>query len=104
MTTDPLGTAHGDPADSRDRRELVREYREFVKARHPDRGGDPDEFVAGLTRYRALLSDPDTETGAGRAGPPPVSEVTVYRRGSLPAQMWRSVVERYRRKQNPRVR
>ncbi|GAA4953463.1 hypothetical protein GCM10023205_13510 [Yinghuangia aomiensis] len=103
MTIDPVDTAHGDP-DDRVRRELLREYREFVKARHPDRGGDPDEFVAGLDRYRALLSDGEQGPGRRRTGPPPVSEVTAYRRGSLPSQVWRSIVDRYRRKQNPRVR
>ena len=27
-------------------------YRAFVREHHPDRGGDPDEFVAGLARFR----------------------------------------------------
>lgn len=31
-------------------------YRAFVRDNHPDRGGDPDEFVAGLARFRALGS------------------------------------------------
>ncbi|MGX7826735.1 hypothetical protein ACTG9Q_16745 [Actinokineospora sp. 24-640] len=29
------------------------EYREFVRRHHPDRGGDPAEFVAGLAALRA---------------------------------------------------
>ncbi|NUU23762.1 MAG: hypothetical protein HOV68_20005 [Streptomycetaceae bacterium] len=89
--------------DARDpeRRELLREYREFVRTRHPDRGGDPDEFVAGLVRYRALLSP----QGAGpEREAPSAAETTVYRRGSLPAQLWRAIMERHRRRQNPRVR
>ena len=28
-------------------------YRAFVREHHPDRGGDPDAFVAGLARFRA---------------------------------------------------
>lgn len=28
-------------------------YRAFVRDHHPDRGGDPDAFVAGLARFRA---------------------------------------------------
>ncbi|MFB9383226.1 hypothetical protein ACFFTK_08755 [Pseudonocardia petroleophila] len=36
------------------------EYRAFVRDHHPDRGGDPEFFVAGLARLRA-----------GRAAPPP---------------------------------
>jgi hypothetical protein len=27
-------------------------YRAFVREHHPDRGGDPDAFVAGLARFR----------------------------------------------------
>jgi hypothetical protein len=27
------------------------EFRAFVREHHPDRGGDPDEFVAGLARF-----------------------------------------------------
>lgn len=94
MTTDSSGL---------ERRELLREYREFIKTRHPDRGGDPEEFAAGLLRYRALLSP----GGAGPTGgkrPPKPSETTVYRRGSLPAQLWRAIMEKHRRRQNPRVR
>ncbi|MGW0663871.1 hypothetical protein [Streptodolium elevatio] len=92
-----------DPSDL-ERRELMREYREFVKTRHPDRGGDPTEFAAGLVRYRALLSPGGAGPDGGKRPPPPASETTVYRRGSLPAQMWRAIMERHRRKQNPRVR
>jgi hypothetical protein len=28
-------------------------YRAFVRENHPDRGGDPDAFVAGLERFKA---------------------------------------------------
>lgn len=28
-------------------------YRAFVRENHPDRGGDPDTFVAGLERLKA---------------------------------------------------
>ncbi|MCW0211972.1 MAG: hypothetical protein OJJ54_01295 [Pseudonocardia sp.] len=28
-------------------------YRAFVRAHHPDRGGDPEVFVAGLARFHA---------------------------------------------------
>jgi hypothetical protein len=33
-------------------------YRAFVREHHPDRGGDPDEFVAGLARFRAEHAEP----------------------------------------------
>ncbi len=40
-------------------------YRAFIRDNHPDRGGDPDAFVAGLARFRsgAAVSD-------GGPGPP----------------------------------
>ncbi|HUK69571.1 MAG TPA: hypothetical protein VLW50_12610 [Streptosporangiaceae bacterium] len=31
--------------------EVERRRREFVRAHHPDRGGDPDVFIAGLRRF-----------------------------------------------------
>ena len=36
--------------DSAQRRRA--EYRAFVREHHPDRGGDPEVFVAGLARFR----------------------------------------------------
>ena len=33
-------------------------YRAFVREHHPDRGGDPDVFVAGLARFRESQPEP----------------------------------------------
>ncbi len=35
-------------------------YRAFVRDHHPDRGGDPEFFVAGLARLRAGRAMPAT--------------------------------------------
>ena len=35
---------------------MTDEYREFIRRHHPDRGGDPEVFAAGLARLRALRS------------------------------------------------
>ena len=32
-------------------------YRAFVREHHPDRGGDPDVFAAGLARFRESRQD-----------------------------------------------
>ena len=32
--------------------------REFIRAHHPDRGGDPAVFVAGLADYDPVLASP----------------------------------------------
>ena len=31
--------------------DLRRARRTFIRAHHPDRGGDPEQFVAGLARF-----------------------------------------------------
>jgi hypothetical protein len=83
-----------------ERRQLLREYREFIRTNHPDRGGDPDEFVAGLERLRALLdaaAPVATHLSGGAA------QTTAYRRGRLPGRLWRQLTERQRRRNNPRV-
>jgi hypothetical protein len=83
-----------------ERRQLLREYREFIRTNHPDRGGDPDEFAAGLERLRALMDAAPSGAShlSGKA-----AETTAYRRGRLPGRLWRLLAERQRRRNNPRV-
>ncbi|WIX97766.1 hypothetical protein QRX60_27150 [Amycolatopsis mongoliensis] len=70
-------------------------FREFVRAHHPDVGGDPAEFAEGLARFRArepAESEVDSRYDA------PVSFV-VNRRGIA------AVLARWRRhRRPPRVR
>jgi hypothetical protein len=70
-------------------------FRAFVRAHHPDVGGDPAEFAAGLARFRAesgRVSEVDSRYDA------PVSFVA-HRRGIA------AVVARFRRRRRPpRVR
>ncbi len=69
-----------------------RAFRAWVRAHHPDAGGDPGEFAAGLARWRERL--------APARGPAPAGEVTVFRaRGGL----WRAQRWWQRRHQPPRV-
>lgn len=76
---------------------LRREFRAWVRAHHPDAGGDPSEFATGLAAWRERLA-PDT-------GKPPAeipTEVSVFRtRGGLwvALRWWRR-----RRRRQPRVR
>ena len=42
-------------------REIVHRRRDFIRAHHPDRGGDTDFFIAGLRTY-----DAGSEQGAGQ--------------------------------------
>ncbi|SDM73339.1 hypothetical protein [Allokutzneria albata] len=77
-----------DPA--RQRRAAIRE---FVRANHPDVGGDPAEFVAGLARLRAGFDGPPAPAGAEEV-------VFVVRRRGV-----RGLVQRWRerRRRGPRV-
>jgi hypothetical protein len=45
--------------------ELRHRYREFIRTHHPDRGGDPEMFQAGLAAFRR-------EMAAGGRGDGPV--------------------------------
>ncbi|MFY9774628.1 MAG: hypothetical protein WAK28_08670, partial [Trebonia sp.] len=42
-------------------REIVRHRRDFIRAHHPDRGGDTDFFIAGLRDF-----DTGSEQDAGQ--------------------------------------
>ena len=63
----PAGYRVPEPAGTR------RAFRAFVRAQHPDRGGDPAVFAAGVAAYRRY------QQPAGRAGPA-VGHVVFFRR------------------------
>lgn len=67
------------------------EFRAWVRAHHPDVGGDPEAFTAGLTRWRGRL----VSACSGRA-----EQISVFRsRGGwwLITRWW------HRRRRLPRV-
>lgn len=77
-----------------DERAARRALREFVRTHHPDRGGDPAVFVAGLAALRR------GRTAAGRGA----GEVIFYRRRrglAVVTGWWRD--GRVRRSRPPRV-
>jgi hypothetical protein len=59
------------PEDDPDAQER-RDFRAWVRAHHPDAGGDPDTFAAGLTAWRR-------RRGAAKGTPATRPEVTVFR-------------------------
>lgn len=74
------------------------EFRAWVRTCHPDVGGDPDTFAAGLARWRLALLPGPAEPGNKAA--PVTAQVTVFRsRGGwwLIARAW------HRRRRMPRV-
>jgi len=101
---------HGPPDDrphprSRDR-EARAAFRAFVRANHPDVGGDPHEFATGIVRLRGEGSRDD-----GRwSGTEPVTSSRydrpvyfVARRGAVGGTVDRVRRWRDRRKRPPRV-
>ncbi|MGI5240156.1 hypothetical protein [Dactylosporangium sp. CA-139066] len=61
--------------------------RAFIRACHPDRGGDAAAFIAGL----AAFDEPATPEAARRV------RVTVVRHPSLLARLLRILIRRHRR-------
>ncbi|MGI8695595.1 MAG: hypothetical protein ACR2JQ_02920 [Mycobacteriales bacterium] len=77
--------------------ELRREFRRFVRQHHPDVGGDPHVFTAGVARYRRRLRpgiDPDD--------PRLRCEIVFYRRRSGPASLVDAVVRLRQSRRRPR--
>ncbi|GAA2757407.1 hypothetical protein [Actinopolymorpha rutila] len=79
-------------------------FRAWVRAHHPDVGGDHAEFVAGLERMRAGRGVPSARTPSpgAEAGGARADDVSTYRRRGglwLLIRWWRRV-----RRREPRVR
>jgi hypothetical protein len=64
--------------------ELRRRRREFIRSRHPDRGGDTGAFVAGLRAF----TEPEDDLG-------PLPTVTVVRRPGWLRRGSRAVARRF---------
>lgn len=78
-------------------------YRAFVRDHHPDRGGDPDVFVAGLARFRAGPA----AAGTDRSGPPDADRydapVEIVGTLPLPTRVVVALIRTVRRHRNRRV-
>lgn len=75
-------------------KETERRRRQFIRAYHPDRGGDLGAFIAGMRVF---------DTQQALSEPPP--RVVVVRRPNWPARMVIAAVRRLRHgRKPPRVR
>ena len=77
-------------------REVRAAFRHYARHHHPDRGGDPQRFQAGLDAYQDLLGRP--------ASPARTADVVFHRRRrglAMLTRPWRS--RRERRQRPPRV-
>jgi hypothetical protein len=76
-------------------REVRRDRRDFIWEHHPDRGGDPDVFIAGLNSF-----SPEHDPHAG-----PLPRVTGVRRRPWPVRLAAAAAQRVRYgPRPPRVR
>lgn len=75
-------------------------YRSFVRTHHPDRGGDPEVFVAGLAHFRSLASAPP----ARRPGPDRYdAPIEIVRDLPLPTRVLVALIRTIHRRRHPRV-
>lgn len=73
-------------------------YRAFVRTHHPDRGGDPEFFIAGLARFRS-----EAEGSASERTGPPDAPIEVVATPPLPARVAIALIRTWRRRYRPRV-
>jgi hypothetical protein len=81
---------HGSKVDAEKRRRVAR--REFIRGHHPDRGGDPDDFIAGL----AALDGPEP-TPTPQAAPVEVPPRVVFKDQPWPQSAVTALLRRLRR-------
>jgi hypothetical protein len=85
-----------------DQAEAGRRRREFIRAHHPDRGGDTETFIAGLRGFENGHGD-GAQEHAGAGAPPP--RVTIIPRQPWPARLVTAAARRLRHGRPPaRVR
>jgi hypothetical protein len=75
-------------------------FRAFVREHHPDRGGDPETFVAGLARFGAAAApvDPDPDDRRFDASFEVVGPLP------LPVRVGVALIRTWRRHRQSRVR
>jgi hypothetical protein len=71
-------------------------FRAFVRENHPDRGGDPEVFAAGLARFRE--ADQDAIDDARFDAP-----VEVVRPLPFPVRVGVALIRTWHRRRNQRV-
>jgi hypothetical protein len=79
-------------------------FRAFVREHHPDRGGDPAAFAAGLARFGRgpAAAAPETpEQAAEQRYDRPVEVVATL---SFPVRVGVALIRTWHRRRNPRVR
>ena len=88
--------------------EARRRLRQWVRENHPDRGGDPDAFAAGLARHRRAVERATTGRAPAAATGSPAAGLSFHRRPrgvrGLLHTAGAALRRRRRRRTHPRVR
>jgi hypothetical protein len=75
-------------------------FRAFVREHHPDRGGDPEVFVAGLARFAEGAQPPAPKPVDERRYDAPVEVVAPL---PLPVRVGVALIRTWHRRRNQRV-
>jgi len=76
-------------------------FRAFVRDHHPDRGGDPAAFAAGLARFGRGATPTGSPDGVPDRHDPPVEVVPVL---PFPVRVGVALIRTWHRRRHPRVR
>jgi hypothetical protein len=69
-------------------------FRAFVRDHHPDRGGDPDAFTAGMDRFRVGAATDAISADAGQPTSP-------HDPMSFPVRLGVALIRTWRRRHDP---
>ncbi|MCO1660942.1 hypothetical protein [Pseudonocardia humida] len=76
-------------------------FRAFVREHHPDRGGDPAVFAAGMARFGRGAHPAGEPDGVAERHDRPVEVVPVL---PFPVRVGVALIRTWHRRRNPRVR
>ncbi|WP_245975559.1 hypothetical protein [Amycolatopsis palatopharyngis] len=96
------GDVNGEPEPEAAERAARARFRAFVREHHPDVGGDPQEFLAGLDRFRRTRDQTPPEAGTDEPGHDRF-DAPVYFAAREPGMVGRVKRWRQRRRRPPRV-
>jgi len=74
-------------------------FRAFVRENHPDRGGDPEVFVAGMARFSAATA-PESRIGDDARYDAPIEIVAAL---PFPVRVGVALIRTWHRHRNRRV-
>jgi hypothetical protein len=76
-------------------------FRAFVRDHHPDRGGDPDAFTAGMDRFRVGAVADAVSTDVGPPASPHDSMASPHDPMPFPVRLGVALIRTWRRRHDP---